>query len=129
MNAPAIHEARVAVPANLLRGRRRPQIALVGLPRAGKSTIFNLLLRFYDPEKGAVRLDGIDVRDLGLHDLRRALATVPQEPVLFSSSVADNIRYGRPRASDDEVRSAAQKAHAHDFIVGLQEASRVKGGR
>ena len=96
-------------------------VAIVGPSGAGKTTVFNLLLRFYDPEKGAVRLDGIDVRDLRLHDLRRALATVPQEPVLFSSSVADNIRYGRPDASDAEVRAAAEAASALGFIEALPQ--------
>ena len=96
-------------------------VAIVGPSGAGKTTVFNLLLRFYDPEQGAVRLDGIDVRDLALHDLRRALAIVPQEPVLFSSSVADNIRYGRPEASDAEVRAAAEAASALSFIEALPQ--------
>lgn len=96
-------------------------VAIVGPSGAGKTTVFNLLLRFYDPEQGTVRLDGIDVRDLALHDLRRALAIVPQEPVLFSSSVADNIRYGRPEASDAEVRAAAEAASALSFIEALPQ--------
>jgi ATP-binding cassette subfamily B protein len=96
-------------------------VAIVGPSGAGKTTVFNLLLRFYDPEQGAVRLDGIDVRDLALHDLRRALAIVPQEPVLFTSSVADNIRYGRPDASDAEVRAAAEAASALSFIDALPQ--------
>ena len=96
-------------------------VAIVGPSGAGKTTVFNLLLRFYDPEQGAVRLDGIDVRDLALHDLRRALAIVPQEPVLFTNSVADNIRYGRPEASDAEVRAAAEAASALSFIEALPQ--------
>ncbi|MBR2817434.1 MAG: ATP-binding cassette domain-containing protein [Reyranella sp.] len=96
-------------------------VAIVGPSGAGKTTVFNLLLRFYDPEQGAVRLDGIDVRDLALHDLRRTLAIVPQEPVLFTSSVADNIRYGRPDASDAEVRAAAEAASALSFIDALPQ--------
>ena len=96
-------------------------VAIVGPSGAGKTTVFNLLLRFYDPEQGAVRLDGIDVRDLALHDLRRALAIVPQEPVLFTNSVADNIRYGRPDASDAEVRAAAEAASALAFIEALPQ--------
>lgn len=96
-------------------------VAIVGPSGAGKTTVFNLLLRFYDPEQGTVRLDGVDVRDLALHDLRRALAIVPQEPVLFSSSVADNIRYGRPEASDAEVRAAAEAASALSFIEALPQ--------
>jgi len=94
-------------------------VAIVGPSGAGKTTAFNLLLRFYDPEKGTVRLDGIDIRDLALRDLRRSLAVVPQDPTLFSASVADNIRYGRPDATDAEVRAAAEAASALGFIEAL----------
>ncbi len=94
-------------------------VAIVGPSGAGKTTAFNLLLRFYDPEKGAIRLDGIDIRELALADLRRSLAIVPQDPTLFSASVADNIRYGRPEASDAEVRAAADAASALGFIDAL----------
>jgi ATP-binding cassette subfamily B protein len=94
-------------------------VAIVGPSGAGKTTAFNLLLRFYDPEKGSVRLDGIDIRQLALTDLRRSLAIVPQDPTLFSASVADNIRYGRPDASDTEVRAAAEAASALGFIEAL----------
>jgi ATP-binding cassette subfamily B protein len=96
-------------------------VAIVGPSGAGKTTVFNLLLRFYDPEKGTLRLDGVDIRDLRLAELRGALAIVPQEPVLFTGSVADNIRYGRPEASDEEVRAAAQAASALDFIEALPQ--------
>jgi ATP-binding cassette, subfamily B, bacterial len=96
-------------------------VAIVGPSGAGKTTVFNLLLRFYDPEAGTVRVDGVDVRDLRFAELRRALAIVPQEPVLFSASVADNIRYGRPDASDGEVRAAADAASATGFIETLPE--------
>jgi ATP-binding cassette subfamily B protein len=94
-------------------------VAIVGPSGAGKTTVFNLLLRFYDPEAGAIRLDGVDIRDLSFADLRGTLAIVPQEPVLFSASVADNIRYGRPDASDAEVRAAAEAASALGFIETL----------
>lgn len=94
-------------------------VAIVGPSGAGKTTVFNLLLRFYDPEKGTIRLDGVDARDLRLSDLRRAMAIVPQEPVLFTASVAENIRYGRPDASDAEVREAAAAASALAFIEAL----------
>ncbi len=96
-------------------------VAIVGPSGAGKTTVFNLLLRFYDSEKGTLRLDGVDIRDLRLAELRGALAIVPQEPVLFTGSVADNIRYGRPDASDEEVRAAARAASAIDFIEALPQ--------
>jgi ATP-binding cassette subfamily B protein len=96
-------------------------VAIVGPSGAGKTTAFNLLLRFYDPEQGTIRLDGIDIRQLALSDLRRALATVPQDPTLFSTSVAENIRYGRPEASDAQVRAAAEAASALSFIEALPQ--------
>ena len=96
-------------------------VAIVGPSGAGKTTVFNLLLRFYDPESGTIRVDGVDVRDLRFADLRGVLAIVPQEPVLFTASVADNIRYGRPEASDDEVRTAAETASALGFIEALPQ--------
>ena len=94
-------------------------VAIVGPSGAGKTTAFNLLLRFYDPEKGTIRLDGIDIRELALGELRRSLAVVPQDPTLFSTSVTENIRYGRPDASDAEVRAAADAASALGFIEAL----------
>lgn len=96
-------------------------VAIVGPSGAGKTTVFNLLMRFYDPEKGTIRLDGVDVRDLRFAELRGALAIVPQEPVLFTTSVAENIRYGRPDASDAEVRKAAAAASAMTFIEALPQ--------
>ncbi|MFO1085868.1 MAG: ABC transporter transmembrane domain-containing protein [Reyranellaceae bacterium] len=96
-------------------------VAIVGPSGAGKTTVFNLLLRFYDPEAGIVRLDGVDIRDLRFADLRRAFAIVPQEPVLFTASVAENIRYGRPEASDAEVRAAAEAASALAFIEAMPQ--------
>ena len=96
-------------------------VALVGPSGAGKSTIFQLLLRFFDPQTGAVLLDGIDLRDLARSEFRKGLALVPQDPVIFATSARENIRFGRPEASDAEVEEAARAAAAHDFIVALPE--------
>jgi ATP-binding cassette subfamily B protein len=96
-------------------------IALVGPSGAGKTTLFQLLLRFYDPQQGAITLDGIDIRQLDLHALRGAIGIVPQDTVIFSANAIDNIRYGRPGASDEEVITAARMAAAHEFIERLPE--------
>ncbi len=96
-------------------------VALVGPSGAGKSTIAALLLRLYDPDDGAVRLDGRNIRELDARWLRERIGTVAQEPVLFSTSVAANIRYGRREASGEEVEAAARAANAHDFISDLPE--------
>ena len=94
-------------------------VALVGPSGAGKTTIASLLPRFWDVEFGAVLLDGIDVRTMALADLRRAVGTVPQEPVLFAGSIRENIAYARPDAADAEVEAAAVAANAHEFISRL----------
>jgi ATP-binding cassette, subfamily B, bacterial len=96
-------------------------LALVGPSGAGKSTVFQLLLRFYDPLQGRIELDGVATRDLALHELRSRIGIVPQDAVIFSSSAMDNIRYGRPGATDDEVVAAAHAAFADDFIQALPE--------
>ncbi|MGF1450152.1 MAG: ABC transporter ATP-binding protein [Opitutales bacterium] len=95
--------------------------AVVGPSGAGKSTFAKLLPRFYDPAQGCIRFDGIDSRSIRLEDLRRNIAIVPQQTVLFNASVADNIRLGRPEASDAEVEQAAEEAFAHDFIRDLPQ--------
>ncbi|WP_136254270.1 ABC transporter transmembrane domain-containing protein [Onishia niordana] len=97
------------------------RIALVGPSGAGKSTLLHLLLRFYDPQAGRLTLDGIDLRELDPRALRAQLGLVSQEPVLFSGSAADNIRYGNPEASLDEVREAARDANALPFIEALPQ--------
>ena len=91
-------------------------LALVGPSGAGKSTLVTLIPRFYDPVEGRILLDGTDIRELDLLDLRHHIGIVPQETQLFSGTVRENIRYGRPEASDDEVVEAAKAANAHDFI-------------
>lgn len=96
-------------------------LALVGPSGGGKSTVFQLLQRFYDPQAGSVEFAGVDIRDIGLHTLRQQLALVPQQPALFTASVRYNIAYGRPEASDDEVAAAAQAAHADEFINRLPQ--------
>jgi ATP-binding cassette subfamily B protein len=96
-------------------------VAVVGPSGAGKSTLFHLLLRFYDVRSGNVRLDGVPVRELRLADLRGRIGIVPQDSTVFSTSAMENIRYGRPQASDTEVIAAARAAFAHEFIGALPE--------
>lgn len=97
------------------------KVALVGPSGAGKSTITKLLLRFYDVTSGSISIDGQDISKVTQESLRRSIAFVPQEPVLFHRSLMDNIRYGRPTASDEEAMDAAKKARCHDFITALPE--------
>jgi len=96
-------------------------VAIVGPSGAGKSTVLQLLLRFYDPQAGRIVLDGVDTRALSLHALRQRIGIVPQDAVIFSSSAMENIRYGLPSASDEQVMAAAQAAFAHDFISALPQ--------
>lgn len=97
------------------------RVALVGPSGAGKSTIFSLLLRFYDPQRGRVTIDGVDLRHCTPEAARRAVALVPQEPVIFATTVAENVRFGRPAATLEDVRAACVAAHALEFIERLPE--------
>jgi ABC transporter fused permease/ATP-binding protein len=103
-------------------------VALVGPSGAGKSTVAALLMRLYDPEEGVIRIDGHELRLLDANWLRTQIGTVAQEPVLFSTAVAANIRYGRPEATDDEVEAAARAANAHDFVSELPEGYETEVG-
>ena len=120
-DAPALHDFTLDV-------RPGETVALVGPSGAGKSTVFSLLLRFYDPQSGRICIDGIDLRAVTLDDLRGAIALVPQETVIFSGSAADNIRFGRDGASDEEVHEAARAAEAHDFISALNDGYQAEMG-
>ncbi|KRE87098.1 ABC transporter [Rhodanobacter sp. Soil772] len=113
-DAAALHDFTLTV-------RPGETVALVGPSGAGKSTVFALLLRFYDPQSGSISVDGIDLRATTLAGLRGAIALVPQETVIFAGSAADNIRFGRQDAGDDEVREAARAAEAHEFISALDQ--------
>jgi ATP-binding cassette subfamily B protein len=113
-DAPALADLSLAVAAG-------ESVALVGPSGAGKTTVFQLLLRFYDPQAGRVVVDGVDVRTAEPSDLRRRIAVVPQDPVIFAASVLENVRYGRPDATDDQVRAACVAACADEFVTRLPE--------
>ena len=113
-DAPALHELSLSVAPG-------ETVALVGPSGAGKSTVFNLLLRFYDPDAGRVALDGVDLREAALDAVRRSFALVPQDAVIFAASARENIRFGRPEAGDEDVRAAAEAAGAAAFLDSLPE--------
>ena len=96
-------------------------VAIVGPSGAGKSTVFQLLLRYYDPQSGRIALDGVTTQDMALGDLRQRIGIVPQDAVIFSTSALENIRYGKPDATDEETIAAAQAAFAHEFLMKLPE--------
>ena len=123
---PVLHRVDLVIPAG-------QTVALVGETGAGKTTVARLVARFYDPTEGAVVLDGVDLRDLGSDDLRRAIVMVTQESFLFSGTVADNIAFGRPSASRPEIEAAADAIGAREFIDRLPDGFdtdvRKRGGR
>jgi ATP-binding cassette subfamily B protein len=100
---------------------RGEKVALVGPSGAGKSTVFQLLLRYYDPSSGSITLDGVELGNADPRELRSRIALVPQDPVIFAASVAENVRYGRPQASDADVADACEAAYAAEFIERLPE--------
>jgi subfamily B ATP-binding cassette protein MsbA len=118
---PVLRDITVEIPVGQV-------IALIGPSGAGKSTFANLIPRFYDPQAGAITVDGIDLRAFSKNDLRRAIAIVPQMPSLFVGSIAENILVGRLDASEAEVMDAARKAHADAFIRALPEGYQTQVG-
>ncbi len=111
-----------------LQARAGQRVALVGPSGAGKSTTVSLLLRFYDPDAGRVLVDGRDARDFPLHELRGQMALVPQDVLLFGGTIAENIAYGKPGATDAEIEEAARRANAHDFIMSFPEGYKTTVG-
>lgn len=97
-------------------------VALVGDSGNGKSTCVQLLQRFYDPNRGTISIDGCDIRSLNINLLRSFVACVGQDPVIFSTTISENIRYGRPNATDREIMAAARSSGAHNFIVNLPQS-------
>ena len=128
--APVLHRVSFRVQAG-------SRVGIAGTTGAGKTTLVSLLTRFYDPTSGRVLLDGLDLREYRLADLRNQFAIVLQEPVLFSNSIGENIAYARPGASEEEIIAAAKAANAHDFISAFpdgygtlvgQRGARLSGG-
>jgi len=113
-NAPVLHDINVEIEPG-------ETVALVGPTGAGKTTIASLMMRFYDVDEGAIRIDGVDIRDIKIESLRRQLGVVPQEPFLFQGTIADNIAFGDPGASRERIVEAAKAANAHEFISALPD--------
>jgi ATP-binding cassette subfamily B protein len=120
-DSPALHDLSFSVAAG-------ETVALVGPSGAGKSTVFQLLMRFYDPQQGTVSVDGVDVRDADPQAVRARLGIVPQDTMIFAATALENIRYGRPDATDEEVRAAIVAAHADEFLDGLPQGLETQLG-
>ena len=105
------------------------RLALVGPTGAGKSTLAKLIVRFYDPRQGAVKMGGVDLRDATMASLRRRIVVVPQEGFLFTGTVRDNVRVGRPDATDEEVEAAIAALGVADRFAALPDGSRHRGAR
>jgi ATP-binding cassette subfamily B protein len=120
-NHPILSDLSFEVPAGA-------RVGIAGRTGVGKTTMLSLVTRFYDPDAGQILLDGVDVREYKVADLRNQFAIVLQEPVLFSTSVAENIAYGRPEASEEEIIHAARLADAHDFVVRLPDGYQTRVG-
>ncbi|KKY14602.1 putative abc iron exporter [Phaeomoniella chlamydospora] len=120
-NRPILRNLNLTIPAG-------QKVAIVGPSGCGKSTILRLLFRFWDPQSGRILIDGQDIRDISLEDLRKAIGVVPQDTPLFNNTIEHNIRYGRIDATEDEVRHAAMRAHIHEHIVRLPEGYNTKVG-
>ena len=118
---PVLHNFSLAIP-------RGTKVGIAGPSGSGKSTVVNLLLRFYDPQSGRITIDGVDVRNIGFRDLRRLIALVSQDVVLFDTSIAENIAMGRLNATQAEIEAAARDAYAHDFIMQLPEGYQTRAG-
>jgi ATP-binding cassette subfamily B protein len=120
-NQPVLRDIQVEIRAGI-------RVGIVGHTRAGKSSLVSLLMRFYDPTRGAILLDDVDLREFRVSDLRRQFAVVLQEPVLFAASIGENIAYARPGASEAEIESAARAANAHAFIQSLPDGYQTQVG-
>jgi ATP-binding cassette subfamily B protein len=116
-----LHNLSFTIPAGA-------RVGIVGSTGAGKTTLLNLLMRFYDPSQGQVLLDGVDTRQYRISDLRRQFAVVLQDPVLFSASISENIAYGKPDATDEEISAAAKAASSDEFILNLPEGYETNAG-